>query len=77
MTKIPTSVVTDAHGYTRSKTPWILGDSSCGKLIRYLSGGGMKSLGRTVDQELAHYRHCRFLVITAVILAAWIIFYFV
>lgn len=77
MTKLPPSVVTDAHGYTRSKTPWILGDSTCGKLIHYLSGGGMKSLGRTVDQEVAHRRHQRFFACIGVIAAIWTVFYFV
>ena len=53
--RITTSTVREAHPYTRSKSPWILGDHSSmyGKLIHYLSGGGMSTFGRTVRQEEA------------------------
>ena len=44
MSGIHTSILTHAHSYTRSKTPWRLDEhkSVYGKLIHYLSGGGMQ-----------------------------------
>lgn len=71
--------VGDAHSYTRSETPWILGDqqSFSGKLIRYISGGGMRTFGRTVKQEEARRRHRRFLVVSALLTVIWTFFYFI
>ena len=63
MSSIHTSIVGDAHAYTRSKVPWRLdayrdasGETSGGvrfgwKLYHYISGGGMRTFGRTVQQE--------------------------
>ncbi len=78
MSGVHTSFRADAHGYTRSKTPWILDEyqSSYGKLIHYLSGGGMKTFGRTVGQEEARLKHVRFLTKAALLGAAWLYFYF-
>lgn len=78
MNKLPTSLRSDAHAYTRSTTPWILGEheSAYGKLIHYLSGGGMSTFGRTVGQEESHRKHVRFLIVAAVIGAIWLLFYF-
>ena len=44
MSGIHTNILTHAHSYTRSKTPWRLDEhkSVYGKLIHYLSGGGMQ-----------------------------------
>ena len=54
MKNIHTSIVVNAHGYTRSKVPWELdayqdahGETSKGvrfgwKLFHYLAGGGMR-----------------------------------
>lgn len=74
---IHTSFVSSAHGYTRSKTPWILNEhkSAYGKLIHYISGGGMRTFGRTVSQEEAHRKHVRFFVTSAVLFAVWLVFY--
>ena len=76
MAAIHTSVVTDAHAYTRSQTPWILPEhrSVYGKLINYLAGGGMGAFGRTVRQEEVRRRQRRFLVVAAFLACAWLLF---
>ena len=75
--RIPTSTVREVHPYTRSKSPWILGDHSSmyGKLIHYLSGGGMSTFGRTVRQEEVRIRRRRFFVASGVIAAVWMLFW--
>lgn len=77
MSKIVPSPIGDAHSYTRSRSPWILGEykSVYGKLIHYLSGGGMSTFGRTVHQEEVRIRQHRFLVTLAVLATLWLIFY--
>lgn len=77
MDGVHTSFRGDAHDYTRSKTPWILGEhkGTYGKLMHYLSGGGMSSLGRTVAQEEARFKHIRFLTFAAVFGALWLLLY--
>lgn len=77
MSGLHTSVVTDAHGYTRSDSPWIIGEhkSVYGKLIHYLSGGGMTAFGRTVEQEEVRRKHLKFLVSCGVIAVLWVLFY--
>ena len=77
MPKLPTSVVRDKHPYTRSQTPWIMGEhkSVYGKLIHYLSGGGMSTFGRTVRQEEARSRRRRFFIACSLIAAAWFILF--
>ena len=78
------SVLTDifvgkAHGYTASDTPWIIGDESrsiYGKLVYYLSGGGMKAFGRSVHQEEVRRRHRRFVIVLSLLAAVWSVFYF-
>jgi len=79
MSGIHTNILTHAHAYTRSKTPWRLDEhkSVYGKLIHYLSGGGMRTFGRTVRQEEAHDRHVRFLVASSLFAIAWLILYLV
>lgn len=85
MKRLPTSIVTDAHAYTRSETPWLMEDPAelsgetatgrkfGGKLIRYLSGGGLRTFGRTVEQEERDLRQTRFLVGAGVLAAVWLI----
>lgn len=77
MSAIHTSTVRDAHPYTRSESPWIIGEykSVYGKLIHYLSGGGMSTFGRTVRQEEVRLRQRRFLCGAAAIAAVWLFFY--
>lgn len=70
--------VRSRHEYTRSRTPWILSDyrEAYGKLVHYLSGGGMRTFGRTVRQEEARLRQRRFMRVVAAIAALWLLFYF-
>jgi len=77
MSALHTSVRGDAHAYTRSKSPWILSDgtSVCGRLVHYLSGGGMRAFGRTVRQEEIRCRHARFWVAVAALAALWMVFW--
>ena len=65
------------HAYTRSRTPWILADhrGAYGKLLHYISGGGMRTFGRTVHQEESRLRQRRFFVVSALIAAIWLFFY--
>lgn len=79
MSGIHTNFISAAHGYTRSKTPWILDEheSAYGKLIHYLSGGGMSTFGRTVSQEEARRKHVRFLSVAAALGVLWLVFYVV
>ena len=73
MKGLPTSLVQDAHGYTRSKVPWILslGGTAYDKMINYISGGGMRTFGRTVRQEEVRRKQLRFLAVAAVFAAVW------
>jgi len=77
MSGVHTSVRGDAHAYTRSKSPWILGahDSVYGKLIHYLSGGGMRAFGRTVRQEEIRRRHAGFWIAAASFAVLWLYFW--
>lgn len=86
MSGIHTSLVTDAHVYTRSRVPWRLetcrhakGETHTGKkygwkLIHYISGGGMRTFGRTIRQEEANVKRNRFLVAASVLGAVWLAF---
>ena len=77
MCAIHTNVVKPAHGHARTKTPWKIDDMcmpSCGRLVRYISGGGMRTFGRTVKQEEARLRQNGFLVVAAVIAVLWFLF---
>ena len=77
-------IVGDAHAYTRSKVPWRLdtyrdayGETSKGarfgwKLFHYISGGGMRTFGRTVQQEELNARQNRFLVVAGLLAALWL-----
>ncbi len=85
MSGIHTSIVGAAHSYTRSKVPWKLdeyqeahGETSKGtkfgwKLFHYISGGGMRTFGRTVQQEELVARQNRFLAIAGTVAALWLV----
>jgi len=77
MGRLTTSIRGDAHAYTRSKSPWIISEhrSIYGKLIKYLSGGGMTTFGRTVRQEEVKHRQVRFLVAAGVMAVLWLVFW--
>lgn len=79
MPRLPTSVVRDKHPYTRSESPWIMGESASiyGKLVHYLSGGGMSTFGRTVKQEEALSRRRRFVVAVSALVFVWALLFFV
>ena len=76
MGEIHTSVVTDAHAYTRSRCPWIISEhrSVYGKLMHYIAGGGMLAFGRTIKQEEVRRRRMRFLVGSSVVAVLWLAF---
>lgn len=83
---VRTTLVEDAHAYTRSSMPWRLevntaarGQTTKGKvfgwkLFHYISGGGMKTFGRSVRQEESDARRNRFLAAAAVIGVLWLWF---
>jgi hypothetical protein len=85
MSSIHTSLVEVAHSYTRSKVPWRLdeyqdahGETTTGKrfgwkLFHYISGGGMRTFGRTVQQEELGVRQTRFLFVAAAVAVAWLV----
>ena len=74
MSGVHTTLVTDAHGYTRESEPWIMDEhkSVYGKLIHYLAGGGMRTFGRTVSQEIVRRRQRRFLMLFTVVAVVWL-----
>ena len=76
MKSVKTRFVESAHAYTRSDVPWNLsvGETAYAKMISYLSGGGMKMLGRTVRQEEVRRRQQRFLTVFAVLTTLWLVF---
>ena len=76
MGAIHTELVKPAHEYTRSESPWIIDrrDSVYGKLMHYISGGGMRTFGRTVHQEEVRRRQRRFCVVVSVRAALWLAF---
>ena len=76
-TRLHTSIRADAHSYTRSKSPWILSQhqSVYGRLIHYLSGGGMQAFGRTVRQEEVRRRHLAFWAFALFVAVLWLLFW--
>ena len=73
MGRVSTEIVGDAHAYTRSDVPWSISTakSARGKLIDYISGGGMRTFGRTVRQEEVRRKQLRFLAVAAVLATVW------
>lgn len=69
----------DAHAYTRADVPWVItvGESAYGKMINYLSGGGLRTFGRTVRQEEVRRRQRGFLLVSSVLAFLWVLFHFV
>ncbi len=83
--RLPTTFVRSAHAYTRSHLPWQLdtyeeeGSPSAGRkfrrrLFHYISGGGLKSFGRTVEQEEVNVRRTRFLIASGMVGVVWFLF---
>jgi len=85
--RIHISPVKPAHGYTSSSSPWLFdvnteakGETTTGKkfgwkLFHYISGGGMRMFGRTVEQEEADIRQNRFFATMGVLFVLWLAFY--
>ena len=73
MGRVSTEIVGDAHAYTRSDVPWSISTakSARGRLIDYISGGGMRTFGRTVRQEEVRRKQLRFLAVAAVLAVFW------
>ena len=73
MGRVSTEIVGDAHAYTRSDVPWSISTakSARGRLIDYISGGGMRTFGRTVRQEEVRRKQLRFLAVAAALVAVW------
>jgi hypothetical protein len=68
-----------AHERESDKVPWILVDdlSMKGRLVHYLSGGGMRTFGRTLSQDVARRRHRRFMFVSAAIAVSWLVLWLV
>ena len=79
MKSLTPSALESAHAYTRSKVPWTINvsETAYGKMINYLSGGGMRTFGRTVRQEETRRRQRRFLAVVAGLAALWLVFMYV
>ncbi|MBO7721278.1 MAG: hypothetical protein J6T01_02625 [Kiritimatiellae bacterium] len=81
MGKVPTSLLDHDHAYTRSESPWIIAERDVAvgtpyeRLIKYISGGGMRMFGRTVRQEEVRLKRLRFISAAAVIAALWLVFF--
>ena len=73
MRRVSTEIVGDAHAYTRSDVPWSISTakSARGRLIDFISGGGMRTFGRTVRQEEVRRKQLRFLAVAAVLAVVW------
>ena len=73
MGRVSTEIVGDAHAYTRSDVPWSISTAKTprSRLINYISGGGMRTFGRTVRQEEVRRKQLRFLAGAAVFAAVW------
>lgn len=76
MKSVKASFVESAHAYTRSDVPWAItvGETAYAKMIGYISGGGMRTFGRTVRQEEVRRRQRRFVVVFSVVAALWLAF---
>ena len=77
MKRMSPSPVEAAHAYTRSDVPWriSIAESSYGKMINYISGGGMGTFGRTVRQEESRRRQGRFLLVASLLIGLWMLFW--
>ena len=73
MGRVSTEIVGDAHAYTRSDVPWSISTAKTprSRLINYISGGGMRTFGRTVRQEEVRRKQLRFLAVAAVLAVIW------
>ena len=70
------SPIEDSHAYTRSDVPWVISESETayGRMINYISGGGMRTFGRTVRQEETRRRQRVFLTVAVAVTVLWLSF---
>lgn len=75
MACVHTEIIGDAHAYTRSDVPWAMSTAKTarGRLVNYISGGGMRTFGRTVRQEEVRRRQLRFLAVSAALSVLWLL----
>lgn len=86
MSGIHTSLARSAYSYTHSPEPWRLEDESDEvseetrrrprfgwRFFHYLSGGGMRSLGRSVVQDERDRRQNRFLLVMGGLALCWLV----
>lgn len=86
MTKLlHTNLKCDAHAYMRSPEPWRIdaGEEVYGaisrenrrgwRLFHYISGGGMRTFRRTLEEDGRSRRQTRFLVFAAAVFVAWLV----
>lgn len=75
MEKVHTEIVEDAHAYTRSDVPWAISTARTprGRMMNYISGGGMRIFGRTVRQEEIKRRQLRFLAVASALAILWLL----
>ena len=75
MERVHTEIRGDAHAYTRSDVPWAMSTAKTphGRLVNYISGGGMRMFGRTVRQEEIRRRQLRFLTVAFVLSVLWLL----
>lgn len=83
--KYTTNFKCDSHSYTRSPEPWCVdveeetynSVSPAGrkrwKLFHYLSGGGFRMFGRTLEQDIRSRRQTRFLILAAGMFLVWFV----
>ena len=79
MGRVPTEIVGAAHAYTRSEVPWSIpaARSGRGRMFDFISGGGMRTFGRTVRQEEVRRRQLRFLAASSVVISIWLFLLFI
>ena len=71
---MPTTLREDAHAYTRADVPWSIAvsDNPHGRMLNYLSGGGIRTFGRTIRQEIVSRRRRRLTVVAAALAVLWL-----
>ena len=59
--------------YTAASGTTSSGRSYGWRLFHYISGGGMRTFGRTLRQEVRSRRQTRFLIVSALLAAGWLL----
>lgn len=77
MSAVRTSLVRRRHAYTSVDIPWDMDESSESRFLRYLRGGGIRAFATTSSLMARSRRQTRFLCVSAVLFALWLVFFFV